>query len=196
MISKGYLYVTNLGIFSNFYISIDCLSWIHGKGPIVAGKLRAVWVLPSPQILKAIIHDEFRQGIIGTTPKVFVFYFHHPCLFYPQYNLSLQALFCFHFPHFYFAYNFVVLQKSASQPAVLWCYTLKGHKQRTLIRGSNLKGYKPLFWISVNLSDTFKTQIKQKKHSFCMTLSRREKDGATSIISCMVYLIMVDMSFS
>ena len=49
----------------------------------------------------------------SSTYKVFVFYFHHPCLFYPYYNLSLQALFCFHFPHFYFAYNFVVLQKGA-----------------------------------------------------------------------------------
>ena len=29
-----------------------------------------------------------------------------------------------------------------------------------------------------------------------MAISRREKDGAQSIISCMVYLIMVDMSFS
>ena len=28
-----------------------------------------------------------------------------------------------------------------------------------------------------------------------MAISRREKDGAQSIISCMVYLIMVDMSF-
>ena len=61
----------------------------------------------------------------------------------------------------------------------------EGHKQRTLIRGSNLKGHKPPFWISVNLSDTFKTQMKQKKHSFCMTISRREKDEAQSIISCM-----------
>ena len=38
--------------------------------------------------------------------------------------------------------------------------------------------------------------MKQKKHSFCVTISRREKDGVQSIISCMVYLIMVDMSFS
>ena len=34
----------------------------------------------------------------------------------------------------------------------LWCYTLKGHKQRTLIRGSNLKWYKPLFWTSVSVT--------------------------------------------
>ena len=67
--------------------------------------------------------------------------------------------------------------------------------ENSIIRGSNLKGQKPPFWISVNLSDTFKTQMKQKKHSFCMSISRREKDGTQSIISCMVYLIMVDMSF-
>ena len=43
-------------------------------------------------------------------------------------------MFCFYFPHFYFAYNFVVLQKSTPlpYPAVIWCDTLKGHKQRTL----------------------------------------------------------------
>ena len=164
MISKGYHYVINLGIFSNFlYQYRPCLSWILGKGPIVAGELRRIWVLPSPQILKSIIHDEFRQSIIDT-------------------YISIQALFCFHFPHFYVAYNFVVLQKSAPQPAVLWCYTLNGHI--------------PPFWNSVNLSDTFKTQMKQKNHSFCMTISRRGQDGAKSIISCMVYLIMVDMSFS
>ena len=38
--------------------------------------------------------------------------------------------------------------------------------------------------------------MKQDKQSFCVTISRREKDGAQSIISYMVYLIMVDMNFS
>ena len=74
------------------------------------------------------------------TEKVFVFYFHHPCLFYPQYNSILQLLFCFHFPYFYLVYNFVVLQKSTPQPSVLCCYTLKEHKQRTLsLEGATLK---------------------------------------------------------
>ena len=52
-----------------------------------------------------------------------------------------------------------------------------------------------LFWINVNLNDTFKTQMKQDKRSFCVTISRREKDGAKTMISymyLMVYLIMVD----
>ena len=38
--------------------------------------------------------------------------------------------------------------------------------------------------------------MKHKKHFFCLAISRREKDGAQSIIPCMVYLIMVDISFS
>ena len=38
--------------------------------------------------------------------------------------------------------------------------------------------------------------MKLKKHFFFMAISRKEKDGAQSIISCMLYLIMVVMSFS
>ena len=51
----------------------------------------------------------------------------------------------------------------------------------------------PSFYFAYNLKQT---QMKQKKHSFSVTISRSEKDGAQSIISCMVYLIMVDSSFS
>ena len=76
------------------------------------------------------------------------------------------------------------------------CYSQNINTEDYVIRGSNLKGHKPPFWISVNLSDTFKTQMKQDKQSFCVTISRREKDGAQPIISYMVYLIKVDMSFS
>ena len=72
-----------------------------------------------------------------------------------------------------------------------------------VIRGSGvtLKDTNSPFWISVNLSvsDTFKSCMKQDKWSFCVTISRREKGGAQPILSCvylMVYLIMVDMSFS
>ena len=182
MISKGYHRVINIGVLAIFYISID---------PVYLGSL-------AKDLLQQVNSGESGFSLLhrsssslstmtytghdwNSTYKVFVFYFHHPCLFYPQYNLSLQVLFCFHFPHFYFAYNFVVLQKSAPQPAVLWCYTLKGHKQRTLIRGSSLKGHKPPFWIIVNLSDTFRTQMKQKKHFFCMTISRREKMGPNQL---------------
>ena len=126
-----------------------------------------------------------------------MFYFHHPSQFYPQYNLSLQLLFCFHFPRFYFAYNFLVVQKSAPQASCsLVLYTKGAQTENSIIRGGTLKGHKPPFWISDNLNDTFKTQMKQKKHSFCVVISTREKDGAQSIISCIVCLIMVDMSFS
>ena len=64
---------------------------------------------------------------------------------------------------------------------------------------SNLKGHKPPFWISVNLCDTFKIQVQQDKRSLCVTISKREKDEAQPIISymcLMVYLVMVDLSFS
>ena len=104
---------------------------IIGKGAIVADELGGIWVLLSPQIFNPIIRDEFRRKNWNSTYKVFVFYFHHPCQFYPQCKLSLQALFCFHFPHFYFAFIFVVLQESTPQPFVLWCYTLKWHKQNS-----------------------------------------------------------------
>ena len=68
--------------------------------------------------------------------------------------------------------------------------------QNSVIRGSNLKEHKPLFCISINVSDTFKTHMKQNNHSFCVTVSRKEKDGAQPIISYGVYLIMTDVSFS
>ena len=38
--------------------------------------------------------------------------------------------------------------------------------------------------------------MKQDKQSFCMTISRTEKDGTQPIIFYTVYLIKVDMSFS
>ena len=38
--------------------------------------------------------------------------------------------------------------------------------------------------------------MKEDKQSACLTISRREKDGAQPIISYTVYLIKVDMSFS
>ena len=65
-----------------------------------------------------------------------------------------------------------------------------------VIKGSNLNGQKSPFWISFNFSDSFKTQMKQGKQSFCVTISRRAKDGVQLIISYIVYLINVDMSFT
>ena len=64
------------------------------------------------------------------------------------------------------------------------------------IRGSYLKGCKPPFWISANLSDTFKTYMKQDKQSSCVTITRKEKDGTQPTIPYMVYLIKTDMSLS
>ena len=73
-----------------------------------------------------------------------------------------------------------------------------GYKHRELIRGSDFKRNKYTSWISdiFNLSNIFKTHMKQDMQYFWVTISRREKDGAQPIILYMVYLIMVDMSFS
>ena len=119
MISKGYHYVINLGIFSNFLYQYRQDLWrrenpdspkficfhrsfakdqyrrsilIFGKGPIVADELGGIWVLPSPQILKPIIRDEFRQGIIGIAPiKSLCFIFTIPLFSFPSF------LFCIYF---------------------------------------------------------------------------------------------------
>ena len=49
MICKGYHYVFNLGIISNFYISVDSVCPEScARGSIVVGELRGIWVLPSP----------------------------------------------------------------------------------------------------------------------------------------------------
>ena len=79
--------------------------------------------------------------ITETTSMKSVFYLHNPSAFYPEYNKCLQELFCFHFPHFYFPQNFVVLQRNAPQPTVPWCYALMGHKHRdsVIVEGVTLK---------------------------------------------------------
>ena len=56
-----------------------------------------------------------------------------------------------------------------------------------IIRVSNLKGHKPPFWINVNLIDTFKTQMNQKKHSFCVAISRKKKDKANQLFLFVVF---------
>ena len=48
--------------------------------------------------------------------------------------------------------------------------------KNSVIRESNFEVHKSPFWISVNLSDTFKTRMKLSNKSFCVTTSRREKD--------------------
>ena len=59
-----------------------------------------------------------------------------------------------------------------------------------VLRESNLP-----FWVSVKLSNTLKTQIKQDKQSICVTLQERKKNEARPIIFYMVYLIIVNMIF-
>ena len=74
---------------------------------------------------------------------------------------------------------------------------LKGtNTENFVIRGRKLTEHKSQFWISVNLSDTFKTWMKQDKQSICVTVSRRENGGTQPTISNVVYLIMVDMNFT
>ena len=121
MISKGYHNVINLGIVSNFNISIDpAYSRSLSKNlsqRVNSGESGFSLLHRSSSPLSTMSWTGHNWN---STYKVFLFYFHHLCQFYPQYNLRLQALFCFHFPHFYFAYIFVVLQKSAPEPATLW----------------------------------------------------------------------------
>ena len=68
--------------------------------------------------------------------------------------------------------------------------------ENSVIRGSNLKVHKPPYWISVYLSDTFKTHMKHDKQSFCVANFRRGKDGAQLIIPYMVYFMKIDIRFS
>ena len=72
---------------------------------------------------------------------------------------------------------FAVLQRNASSPAVPSCYLWRGiNTDNSVIRGSNLKGHKPSFWICVNLSDTFKTQMKQGNQSLlCDYFNERKR---------------------
>ena len=68
--------------------------------------------------------------------------------------------------------------------------------KNSVIKQSNPEGQKSPFWISVNISDTFKTHMNLRNQHFCVTIFRREKDRTEPVISYLVYLIMVDMSFS
>ena len=97
-------------------------------------------------------------------------------------------LFYFHFPYSFFPYDFVVRQINALQTTVYWCNTEDINTENAVIKGSNPKGQKPPFRVSVNLSDIFKTQMIQNKQSFCVTTSRREKDCTKPIIfmSCIL----------
>ena len=56
-----------------------------------------------------------------------------------------------------------------------------------VIRGGETWRTQFSFWISVNLSDTFKTNMKKNKQLFYVTILRREKDSAQPIASYLVY---------
>ena len=125
-----------------------CLSWILTKGPIIAGELRKIWVLPSLQILNPIIYDELFQDITGAAPikslcfiftipvhfilKSLCFIFTIPVHFIHSTMKVFKYYFVFIFIFFNFPYYLVVLQRNVPYPAVLWCYTLRGHKHRKL----------------------------------------------------------------
>ena len=111
IVSKGYHYTINHGIVSNFYFSTD---------PVYPGSLRKTYCSGWPQgnlgsawILKPIVQDEFWQGIIGTASiNFFCFIFTIPVYFIHS-TIKSPSITFFHFPHFHFPYNFVVLQKVA-----------------------------------------------------------------------------------
>ena len=67
MISKRYHYVINLGIVSNFYISIDPIyPGSCARGFDVVGEPKGIWFFLSPYILEPILQDKFWQDIIRT----------------------------------------------------------------------------------------------------------------------------------
>ena len=107
---------------------------------------------------------EFWQGIPRTAPiKSLCFYFTIPAHFIHSTIKVFKYYFVLISLIFYFPYNFVPLQRNAPSPAVPRCFTLKGHKHRTLsLEGVNLKDTNPPFG-SVS---TFRSQMKQGKHPF------------------------------
>ena len=129
MVSLGYLYLINLGILRYFFTSIDPeYPGFCSRGSIVVSELAWIWVVPSPQIIEPIIYDEFWQGIIGTiSTKSLCFISTIPVHFIDStMKVSKYFFFFFNFPHFYFPYNFVVLQRNVPWSAVSWCYTMRG----------------------------------------------------------------------
>ena len=124
--------------------------------------------------------DEFWQGMTGATSLKSVFYFNHPC---PSASITF-----FHFPHFYFQYNFEVFQRNT--PSRLFPGVMLWRGMNT--ENSVITGHKTLFWISVNLSDTFKI----RSSPFVWLSPGQKKMKLNQLLFYVVYLIMVDMSFS
>ena len=122
MISKGYHYVINIALASKIYISKSLFILDPCQKTYCSGWTQAI--LGSPFFIDPEAHYP-RWVSTGhnwnSIYKVFSFYFWHSSPFYLQYNQSLQILFNFHFPHFCFLYNFVVLQRNTPLTAVLCC---------------------------------------------------------------------------
>ena len=118
---------------------------------------------------------EYKSWAFGTTCFISTIpvHFIHSNIKVSKYNFVFISLtFIFH----------IILQSFKETPfnkLLSGVMSLRGTKQRTLvIRESNFEGHKSPFWINVNLSDTFKTRMKLRNKSFCVTISRREKDRA------------------
>ena len=136
------------------------------------GELRGIWVLPSPWILKPIIHDEFWQGITVSAPKKwFCFIFTIPVYFI---HSTIKVLSYY----FVFIYLIFIFQRNAPYPTVPWCYTLKWHKHRTLwLEGVNVKDTN----LPCGSVSTFKSQMKQGKHPFVWLSPREKKLGSNQL---------------
>ena len=73
-------------------------------------------------------------------------------------QLKSPSIICFHFPYFYF--HIILLSFKETPPSHLFLGAIpwRGiNTENSVIRESNLKGYKLLFYICVNLCDTFNT---------------------------------------
>ena len=172
MISKGYHYVINLGIISNFCISID--PFYHGscaRGFIVVSELRGIWVFPFQQILEPIIHDEFWQGIITTLSikslcfisTIPVHFIHSTIKFSNYYFVFISITFIFHIillsfkeiPTSQLILVFIPWRHIRTENTVIGRSNFKGHKrqpQRQLQRQPSgqerSKTSNPFVWLS------------------------------------------------
>ena len=123
MISKGYHYVINLGIVSNFYISIDPIYPGSCAGGFdVVGEIKGIWFFPSLYILEPILQDKFWQDIIRT---IFI---QSLCVLFPPslsilsiMQLKSSSIILLSFPSFIFQkimYSFKEIPPSQLFPSV------------------------------------------------------------------------------
>ena len=140
MISKGYHYVIDLGIVSNFYISIHIsidpgslakdLSQQVNSGESAFSLLhRFSSPLSTMSFHRAQLEQHLYSLCVLFSPSLSI-------LSIVQFKSPIIILFSF----LSFIFCICSPQNSAPSPAVLWCYTLKGHEQRTLsLEGVRLK---------------------------------------------------------